>query len=288
MSASREQAVGVVGGVALLVVVAGFVVVEARTGPFEHGIEPVGPEAALAGTVTREPAEAPGGVTDVCQPDAPASVCDPPRTHGEVRLAGLPVLEDAGSYGVFLVGGDRRVWLGALALEGDVHRLAFDEPVDGEGLDELVVSLETDADPDGPSRFVVYRGPVPSGQGRTVELSDRFQATLLPVGGEVSVAQIGAVEVSATATARVQGLAFEPGWTYHAWFVPETGEPWTPLGPVEPGPEGIGVLDVRAERVVLAEQSRFVVTLAPDAAPDADPRPGFPVVDAPLDDGSLG
>lgn len=267
----------IVGALAILVAIAGLVIVEARTGPFEHPIGQATTSAALSGTLQVTSGGPAGADGALCTAGPP--VCDDPSTEVDLELTELPVLPGSTGYAGFLLGPDQVLPLGVLTLEGGSYHLETTEDADGRDLDRLVISLTQVPDPESPSPFVVLEVPVDLSDGST-ELADRFEAGLGSIQGRLSVAQVGAVEVSATADARVQGLVSEPGWLYRAWFVDD--EVHTPLGELSQGDDDAWTLDARVEHVILADQDRFLVTVEPEgSSQDAVPT-GFPVVDVKL------
>lgn len=277
-SRTRDRVVAIVGAVAILLAVAGLVIVEARTGPFDHPIGQATSSTALSGTI-QVTSGGPAG-TDGALCTAGPPFCDDPTTEVDLELTGLPVLQGSAGYAGFLTGTDQILPLGLLALDGETYHLETKEDADARDLDRLVISLIQGPDPETPSPFVVLAVPVELSDG-DAELADRFEVGLGPIQGRLSVAQVGAVEVSATADATIEGLAAEPGWTYLAWFVDDEGV-HTPLGELSTGDGGVWTLDARVERVTLAVQERFVVTLEPVEAEGSSGPAGFPVVDIQL------
>lgn len=268
----------IVGALAILIAVAGLVIVEARSGPFDHRIGQATVSTALSGTIQVTTGGPAGTDGTLCAAGPP--VCEDPTTEVDLEMTGLPVLQGPASYAGFLTGADRVLPLGVLSLDGETYHLETTEDEDARELDRLVISLTQGSDPEAPSPFVVLEVPVDLGDG-AAELADRFEAGLGPIQGRLSVAQVGAAEVSATADAMIEGLAAEPGWTYRAWFVDEEGVD-TPLGELSQEDAGTWVLDARVERVILAEQDRFLVTLLPEGSIQGDGPAGFPVVDVQL------
>lgn len=274
--------VGVTGGLAVLLAVAGWLVVEARAGPFEHAVEPAEVELAIEGSYasSREGLAGTG-----CPAGTPEPACGENRIRVELAVTGLPVLDGAGRYGAFLTGEDRTVSLGPLTRDAGVHSLSVDEAASDEGLDRLVVTLVPDADA-GPSRFIVYAAPLPEDASDPVALPGMARARLPAEAGSVSLGQVGVFAVSATTEVRIPGLVFDPAWRYDAWLVDDEG-PDTRLGTLAPSGSGAGVMDERVPQVELADQERFAVHLVPASVDPSPTRHGFPVASVPLETTSL-
>lgn len=280
MTLTRDAFVALVGGLALTLAVAGWVLVEVRSGPFEHPVSSPGSTATLEGTYRASPASTAGGLEEPCRTTVEPA-CQQPRTQLDLRVVGLPSLGDAMVYAGFLVGPDRSVPVGPLERGDGAHTVSFDGNVSGEGLKTLAIKVGLADSTGEPSPFLVHEVPLP-GEGESPELQDRFEASLGPVGGRLEVAQVGAVEVSTSAHARLENLPRHPGWTYRGWFVDEDAHAVTRLGELDASGDQT-VLDVRVERVVLADQDRLVVTLVPGFLdPSGESLQGFPVVDVPL------
>lgn len=274
---TRDRVVAIIGALAIVLAIIGLVLVEARTGPFDHGVGPATASTDVSGTL-QVTADGPAG-TDGTLCTAGLPVCDDPTTEVDLELTGLPGLPGTPGYAGFLIGPDQVLALGMLTLEDGSYHLEATEDADGRDLDRLVISLAPEPDPGTPSPFVVLEVPVDLSDG-AAELTDRFEAGVGLVQGQLSVAQVGAVEVSAIADIQVEGLVAEPGWLYRAWFV--DGEVHTPLGELSQAEDGAWTLDARVEHVILADQDRFLVTLVPEGTAQDGVPAGFPVVDVEL------
>ncbi len=274
---TRDRVVAIVGALAIVLAIAGLAIVEARTGPFDHRIDPATASVSLSGTIQVTAGGPAGTDGTICMAGPP--VCQDPTTEVDLELTGLPVLRGSTGYAGFLIGSDQVLPLGALTLEGGSYHLETTEAADGRDLDRLVIRLTQEPDPESPSPLVVLEVPVDLSDG-AAELADRFEAGLGSIQGQLSVAQIGAVEVSSIADTRVEGLVSEPGWSYRAWFVDD--EVHTPLGELSQEEDGAWTLDARVEHVILADQDRFLVTVEPEGSSQDVVPAGFPVLDVDL------
>jgi hypothetical protein len=276
---ARRLFVGTVGALAVALAVYGLVVVEARTGPFEHGVEPASQPASVDATFASGQS-GPGGTP--CPGDPVDEACSEPFVRVDGTVDGLPILDGAGVYAAFLAGPDREVALGELAFEDGSHVVSAEKATDGEGLERLTVALVAN-DTSRPSPFVVGSVPLPDGEG---SVSEDFEAGLGLGAGTVEVGQVGAFEVSATARGQLSNLTFDPAWSYEAWLLDNDAAP-TILGPLEEAATGVGVFDARVPQVVLIELERLEVRLVPNEDVTASLR-GFPVASTELSVGSLG
>lgn len=275
MRPDRDRIVAVGGAVAVVVIVVGLAAVEANTGPFPHEVGPAALDAELTGTFLVERDDGPG-----CGTDLPGS-CDPPRTEIGVRVSGLPHLGSGARYvGLLEAGGDEET-LASLEPASGAHEIAWAGEVDGDRFDRLVVEARLE---DGSDGVPVLVHPLPTSDGETAALRDRFPTVAVTPSGRVELAQIGAVEVAVTARGTVSGLPEAPGWTPTAWLVDGRDVP-TSLGAMEGTGEGMVEVDAREERVVLVEQERFLVTLEPDGGGDG--VRGLPVAETTVEARSL-
>lgn len=274
MNAPQDRVLLVTGALAVGVFLVGWAAVEANTGPFEHDLEAASSPAELSGTYTVNGGSA---SSPLCGSEPTGQLCEP-ETVAEITVEGLPASTEI-PLAAWLVDAEGAHALGTLEDQDGVHRLSATEVVDGDAYERLVVGL---ADPEAPDRiaFPLHEEPLPTSGGETRQLSTSFDARIAPVEGSLSLAQIGAVEVAVTASATVEGLPRAEGWTYATWLVDEDTSAWTSLGVLEhDGDAGSGHLDARVERVTLADQERFVVTLEP-AGVDARAPVGFPLAEA--------
>lgn len=258
----------VTGALVIGLVVAGLAVVEANTGPFDHRVQPAAFPVQLNGTYIVEDSYA---SSPVCSSPASDATCDP-TTRVELSVEGLPRLAGAG-YAAFLVDGDRQEPLGPLDPADPGHELSYEGDVDGDTFEHLHLSL---VDPNGEHALALQAQLLPTSGGDAMPLDDTFDVQLGSADGNVSLAQIGAVEVAVTAKGTIAGLPTAEGWTPVAWLVDEDLHRWTSLGELAPDGETHRI-DARMERVTLVEQERFVVTLEP-AEGETQQRPaGFPL-----------
>lgn len=270
----------VVGVVAVVLVLGGLAVVETNTGPFEHEVTAVEHATTLEGTLLVEE----GSASELCASPAGDQACQP-RSELDLTLEGWPRLEGPMAYRAVLVDGDARVDLGVLAHEAGEHRLRFDGDVDAEAYQTLHVGLAR-AGASGGVAFALLEVPVPDSGGEPVPVEATADTRLAPVQGDLRVAQIGAVEVAVTTSARIEGLPAREGWSYRAWLVDDEGPAFTPLGEVSE-PDGAGLVDARSERVHLVDQDRFLVTLEPADSAAGPAASGFPVAGASIEASSL-
>lgn len=277
MSRTQDRGILLTGGLAIALTVAGLAVVEANTGPFDHELEHATHDIELTGTYTVEDGSA---SSPVCQNDPSGDVCSP-ETRIEATIDGLPPLADGSAYGAFLVDGDDILALGALEPGPDGHRLSFEGDVDADTYEYLRFSIVSDEDP-SEQACVLRDQMLPTSGGDAMPIEDGFEVPPRTIEGEASLAQIGAVEVAITASATIDGLPPLQGWSYEAWLVDDEAT-WTSLGSLERG-EDVHRLDARIERVTLADQDRFLVTIEPGE--QAEPG-GFPVVETPVEADSL-
>lgn len=260
-----------IGAVTIVVIVAGLAIVEANTGPFPHEARPASHATSLEGTYLVEQ----GSASPIC--GAASEACEP-STVIEVTIAGLPHLDGDLGYAAELARDGDTVPLGSLEASDDGHRLAFEGPVDGDAYEDLRIGLAA-ANASAPD-LVVQAVELPTSGGDEVEMAVEGRAQLAEASGEVSLAQIGAVEIAVTAEVRIEGLPATELGTYHAWLVDDDASAWTSLGEIAAN-EGNHGLDARQERVRLADQDRFLVTLE---AGEPGARPGgFAVVETPVD-----
>lgn len=281
---TQDGFVTVTGGLALVLVIAGFVVVETRSGPFEHEVEAAQHPVSLDGAYSSSSGEVPGGFSEPCS--VAETGCSSARIELDVAFEGLPRLAGSGLYAAFLVGPDRVVPAGPLEPVGSGHELSFAEDVSDEGLERLVVALAIGEAGSQPSELVVLEAQLPDSDGEAVPVEASVDAALGDATGRLAVGQVGVVEVSATARTQIEGLPAAEGWTYRAGFVDEVGEV-TPVGALAESDAGYE-LDERVPQVVLADQDRFVVQLGPETADgDGSSLAGFPVVDVGLETRSV-
>lgn len=276
---TRDTVVGILGAIVIVTASIGLFIVEGRSGPATHGLATS--EVVVEATGSYEETRATGtvGPGGTCIPDAPQTACTPARSKATMRFGGLPQVPGA-HYVAFLDREDGApVRLGALAVEGDTRFLSWEEATDGRSFTTLIVTLHTGPEPAGPNGLVVYQdrfGPVEPGS--EARFADTYIAMLGSGEGQVTVDQIGAVEVSATADATLSGARLPDGWTFRAWFLEERAGTAgaTDLGPFETIGDGTHVLDSRVERVDLSDQRRFVVTLVPAGVETGTTMIGFP------------
>lgn len=267
---SRDATVTAIGGLAVLLALGGWAIVEANTGPFEHELGPAEHGTQLEGTYLVRDGSA---SSPLCGSPGTEEACDP-ETEIDIVLTGLPVLGGQAAYAAFLTDGQRTIPLGPLEAHDGIHALGFMGEVDGDVYGVLMLAL---ADADDPTTPVVelHTWTLPTSGGETVSLDESADIRLAPAEGSLSLAQIGAVEIAVTADARIEGLPAADGWHYEAWLVDEEAGAWTALGELA-SDEETHVLDARMERVHLVDQDRFLVTLEPPAAAGDEPA-GFPV-----------
>lgn len=280
MNGTQDRILLVTGALTVTLVVFGLAVVEANTGPFEHDVQPAAVQADLAGEYTvRE-----GSASTTCQ--VAEAACEP-RTEIDVTIEGLPRLGGEASYGLFLAEGSRLHALGLLSRTEEALSLEASEAVDGDDYERLLLGLVEQRTPER-LLFALDAAPLPTSGGETVALEASLAPAVGQAEGQVSLAQIGAVEVAVTADATVDGLPRAEDWTYEAWLVDEDAAEATWLGTLDPDRRrGEHGLDVRVARVTLADQETFLVTLeAPDTDAPTEPR-GFPVASVPVDADSL-
>ncbi|MBW3584102.1 MAG: hypothetical protein KY455_13505 [Euryarchaeota archaeon] len=262
MTRVRHLVVGIVGAVAIVLTLVGLFAIETRPGPIERPLVPAGHEVLTEGTYATRAASGDIGPGGVCVPEPPATTCTQAETQVRLRLSGLPD-PGAGRYHAFLLGASAMRPLGPLDADKDGFVLRSTAARDGQDADRLLVSLESRTDTRRPGPLIVYEQDLDD----DTDLSRRYTMHLIETVGEVRLNQIGAVEVSATAKATVPLPTPLDGWHLHAWFVDAAGRA-VDLGPFEHGDDR-AVLDARVERVDLAVQTRFLVTLEPlDAAPE--------------------
>lgn len=256
MTRGRHLVVGLMGAVAIVLTLVGLFVIEARPGPIERPLVPYDHEIFAEGIYTTRAASGDTGPGGACLPEPPATTCTQAETQVRLRLSGLPDAGD-GAYHGFIADASGWRHLGPLDPDGDDHVLDTTESYDGREDRRLLVSLEPHVAPREPGPIVVYRQDLLAAQ----DLSGGHSMHLVEAEGEVRLNQIGAVEMSATAKATIASPVPLTGWRLHAWFLDANGAA-VDLGPFED--EGThAVLDVRAERVGLADQTRFIVTLEP-------------------------
>lgn len=277
---TQERVVLVAGALTVAVVVFGLAVVEANTGPFEHEVEAVEVSTALEGTyIVRQ-----GSASAVCS--SVEEVCDP-ETELVLAIEGLPRLAGDARYGAFLAEGERVQALDVLDPGEEEHRLTVVRSIDGDAYDALVLGL---VDASEPRRlvFALHELELPTSGGERVPVAADVQASLAPARGELSLAQIGAVEVAVTAEASIEGLPAARDWSYEAWLVDEDTRTSTWLGSLAQDDEGESHrFDARIARLTLADQDRFLLTLhAPSSSTPGEPL-GFPVADVPVEADSL-
>lgn len=239
----HAAAVTAVAAAVVLVAAYGLVVTEERAGPVEVDLEPVTVAATASGTYQARPDTATAGLC-LQEPCAP-------RTAVDLRFAGLP---DA-AYRATLEG-DGRVALPAPTRQGDVLVLRWTEEADHTGKERIVLSVA--------GRPVAAVPVEPSDDEAPVDAALQGSWGAQPARARLN--EIGGVTVSTVATARLEEQPPD-GWRFHAFLEGRDGR--VPLGPLEGG-----VLDARVERVGIEDQSRLVVEVAPDDAPER----GFPVL----------
>lgn len=252
---ARDRFVLATGAVVLTLVLLGLAVVAERGSPREHALEPAGVEVTSRGavSVTTEGTEAGG----VCLPPEPCRS----RVQVAWRLAGLPDAPAGTHYEAVLLGPDAER-LGRFVRQGAEHVLEAERDGDGSELAALRLVLAAG------SGVVLHEVPLDGPTG----LDGSFRAAP-PGSGWVRLEQIGAVSVSLLVDAEVAPAP--PDAVLHAWLQDGTGDGarFVYLGPFTVG-DGRAVLDVRQERVVRAEQDRFLVTLE---SGEVGERPGgFP------------
>lgn len=263
-----------VGALTIAIVVTGLVIVEANTGPFQHRVQPTVVPVELAGTYTVEDGSA---SSPWCSSQVADQACDP-STEIELAIEGLPSLAGAG-YAAFLVDGDRREPLGELEATEEAHELAYTGDVDADTFEHLRLAI---VDASGSQPVPLHDQLLPTSGGDAMPMDDAFAVQLGEASGDLALAQIGAVEIAVTADARIEGLPEAGDWRYEAWLVDDDTSRWTPLGELATDADGPQRLDARQERVKLADQDRFLVTLEPPTdARMAEPG-GFPVADGTL------
>lgn len=267
----RDAVLAVGGGLAVAVILAGLVVVEANTGPFHHEVGPAPLEASVSGTFLVESDD-----SATCQ----AGSCEPPRTEVTLRLPGLPRFPGEASYVASLATPEHRTELETLEPgAGGDHVLAYEGEVDGDAFETLHVTAQAPGASPGEG-VAVAAVELPTSDGQAVPLEADLPPLAPEASGEVELAQIGAVEVAITARGTVAGLPEAPGWTAAAWLVDDEAGA-TSLDAMEDVGDGEARVDHREARVTLAEQESFLVTLEPSG--DVDGGPTLPVASAPVD-----
>lgn len=245
---------GIVGALAIALAAAGLVASTVRPGPYDLGLERVAVDGTADGTYHAVA----GSQSPLCAVDpAPCAA----STRVDLRLAGLPDVP----YTARLEGPDGVQDLGPLRRDPDgTQALSWSRAEDHSGKRALVIAVA------GLPVRTWAVGPSAAPQS----LDGPFTAALALPGFDARVAQIGAVEVSAVATARAPFLAPD-GWELVAAL---TGGGGTDLGPFAPdGAES--VLDARVERVRLGDHDGLRVLLRPVSGPGTG---AFPVSEAPF------
>lgn len=245
-------ALGIVGALAIALAATGLVASTVRPGPYELELERATVEAT-----------ADGAYHAVAATQSPLCAVDPApcaaSTRIDLRLAGLPDVP----YTARLEGPDGVQDLGPLRRDPDgTQVLSWSRAEDHSGKRALVLVVA------GLPVRTWAVGPSAAPQS----LDGPFTAALALPGFDARVAQIGAVEVSAVATARAPYLAPD-GWELVAAL---TGDPFADLGPFAPDGDA-SVLDARVERVRLGDHDGLRVQLRPVSGPTTG---AFPVAAA--------
>lgn len=262
-SRARDRFVLVSGAMVLMLVVVGLAVVAERGSPRTYELAPEGVPVVSRGSfsVATEGTEVEG----VCLPPGPCAS----RVQVAWRLTGLPDAPDGTGYEAVLAAPEPEP-LGRFVRRGAEHVLEAERDRDGSG----VVAIRLVLADGSPAGLVLHEVPL---DGPT-DLGGSFQAA--PQGsGWVRLEQIGAVSVSLLADAEVRPAP--PAGVLRAWLQDGTGDGarFVHLGDFASG-GGAAVLGVREERVVRAEQDRFLVTL--ESGPPGDRPSGFPLLAADL------